>query len=150
LSRKNLHTLLREEGFEPVLTIDRDAHLGGDLLLALMILYRKLGPVPNLPWRARPTWISKARYAVVWNAGYPFMLLGWFLNAALNKILRWLRVSNSYGIVARRLAPGPDPARAAVAGAETDAPVPADIAVEAALTHTLKPRCGVPGLASRR
>lgn len=102
-SVSNLESTLRRLGFEPVRVQREEAHIPIDAFCFTMMFLGWLGPKPNLPWRQRPTWFSHVRHFLVWNLGFPFILLAMIIDAVGGRLLRRMGVSNAYRIVARRV-----------------------------------------------
>lgn len=100
----NLSNLLRQKGFEPVLTQRTEVHTRVDMFACGMMLYGWLAPKPNAPWAPRPKWTAKLRYFVVWRLGFPLLPVFWMLDFALAPIFRKAGVSNAYRIVAQKTA----------------------------------------------
>lgn len=117
-SARNLQSLLRQHGFEPVLLQRTEAHAKIDIASSLMLFCAWLAPKPNVPWRLPPGWFGRVRHGLVWCLAFPVLPLAWSLDCALAPCLRRLQISNAYRIVARRCearveppVPGPDDAR---------------------------------------
>jgi hypothetical protein len=105
-SIKNLEKLLRQRGFEPLLTQTTEAHIKLDMFCFIMMLYGWLGPKPDVPWKPAPSWASRLRYFLVWRLAFPLLPVFWLLDLAAGPLFRSSGISNTYRIVARRVATG--------------------------------------------
>lgn len=103
LSVKNLERLMREKGFEPVQVEREEAHIPIDIFCFSMMVFSSLASKQNVPWLPPPTWFSRVRKFVVWNLGFPLLLMAMLLDVITGRLLPALGVSNAYRLVARRL-----------------------------------------------
>jgi SAM-dependent methyltransferase len=99
----NLQELLRQQGFEPVRVMSTEVHVGMDLIGAAAMFTRWLAPPSNVPWRPKPTWLTRVRSFAVMTAAFPAIIGVWIVDATVVTPLSRGRLSNAYRIVARRV-----------------------------------------------
>jgi SAM-dependent methyltransferase len=99
----NLSRLLAEEGFEVARVQVTEVHLPIDFFAAAMLLFSKISPKTDLPWRPPSRWIDRIRHFVVWIPGFPLLVLSMALDSLAAPFCRRAGVSNAFRIVARRL-----------------------------------------------
>lgn len=103
LSMKNLETLLRRHGFEPVEWHVGEAHQRVDFFGAIVLLLRRLAP-GDWPWRPRNGALGRLRRWVVWTLGAPFVPLAILLDHTVGVIAERTGLSNTYRVLARKSA----------------------------------------------
>ncbi|MGM0576631.1 MAG: class I SAM-dependent methyltransferase [Myxococcota bacterium] len=97
-----LEGLLEEAGFEALRWERAEPHQTVDLMFASFILLRRIGPVPDLPWKPRPTPWDRARHGLTWVLGFPLLPVAWGLDKLMAPFLRRPGWSNTYRVLARR------------------------------------------------
>ncbi|HWL87004.1 MAG TPA: class I SAM-dependent methyltransferase [Polyangiaceae bacterium] len=108
VSATNLERLLREHGFEPVTWHRGEAHHSLEFAFCVYLLFSKLNPMIDGPWRPSHGALWKAFRAVVTLFVWlPMLLLGAILDRIVAPFARRPGWSNAYRVVARRV--GADP-----------------------------------------
>lgn len=104
VSARNLEKLLREQGFEPVIWHRGPAHQAVDFFFFAFIVVRILAGPVDLPWLRPSGVLRRLRRAVVWTVGVPWLVAGFVCDLTLGRWMRRDGWSNTYRVVARRLA----------------------------------------------
>ncbi|MFF1446996.1 class I SAM-dependent methyltransferase [Streptomyces sp. NPDC058274] len=101
----NLLAELTSLGFEVVSTDRREPHIPYDLTGAVSLLCARLLPDIDAPWRAKPpTELQRLVRTALTRITVPFLAVASALDHALAPLLRRTRFSNTYRIIARRIA----------------------------------------------
>jgi SAM-dependent methyltransferase len=104
VSARNLERLLREHAFEPLAWHRGQAHQAVDFtFMAFMTLELLARPV-DLPWRPPSGVAHRMWRRAVWTAGVPLLLAGWLVDHVAGPLLRREGWSNTYRVLARRMA----------------------------------------------
>lgn len=103
LSTTNLERLLREHRFEPVTWQRGAAHQRVDFTFAIWMALQRIAPPAHLPWRWRGT-PTRVWRALAWTIGAPLFALAFVTDHALAPLFRRAKISNTYRVVARKLA----------------------------------------------
>jgi hypothetical protein len=104
LSTRNLEQMLRANAFEPVLWHRGEAHQMNDFTFFTFTLLGHLARPLDLPWRAPTSLFVRAWHRLVWWVGIPLMAASWILDRLLGPFLRREGWSNTYRVLARRVA----------------------------------------------
>jgi O-methyltransferase involved in polyketide biosynthesis/SAM-dependent methyltransferase len=105
-SGAQLDELLRSAGFEPLTWQFGAAHEPSDMVFAVSSALQALAPQPHLPWLPeQPLW-RRAAGDIVWTAGMSLLPLAWLVDQLLAPWLRRGRRSNTFRVLAKKLAPG--------------------------------------------
>ena len=103
VSVKNLDKLLREHGFEPVTWHRGAAHQRVDLFFASYLLLDRIAPPPHLPWRWRGP-LGTAWRLATWTIGAPLIVVATLVDNLVGPAISKARVSNTYRVLARKVA----------------------------------------------
>ncbi len=103
ISVANLERLLREHGFDPITWHRGAAHQKVDFFFAAWLVLDRLAPPPRLPWRWRGR-VAGAWRLFAWTLGMPLILGGIAIDNALGPLFQRAKVSNTYRVIARRVA----------------------------------------------
>jgi ubiquinone/menaquinone biosynthesis C-methylase UbiE len=104
LTVKNIHRLLVERAFEPVVWHRGEAHQPAEFTYLTLFALNRLALSSDVPWRPEAGAATRAWRRVVWSAGLPFLALAWLLDHALAPLFRREGWSNTYRVLARRVA----------------------------------------------
>jgi SAM-dependent methyltransferase len=104
VSATNLDRLLRDAGFEAVRWHRGEAHLGGELMAAVYLALSSIAPPPRAPWHPAPGAADLVWRAMVLTAGLPLMGVARLFDAALSPVFRRAGWSDTYRVVARKVA----------------------------------------------
>jgi SAM-dependent methyltransferase len=104
LSAKNLERVLREHAFEPLAWHRGEAHQPNDFTYMTLTTINCIAPRLDLPWRPPSGTLSRVWWHVVWSLALPLLIFAWLLDRALAPLFRRKGWSNSYRVLARRIA----------------------------------------------
>jgi SAM-dependent methyltransferase len=104
VSVKNLERILRENAFEPIAWHRGEAHQAVDFRFFAYLALERLAPPTDLPWRPRRGAVARAWRTLVQWTGVPALLAGYLLDMSLAPVLRREGWSNTYRVLARRVA----------------------------------------------
>jgi 2-polyprenyl-3-methyl-5-hydroxy-6-metoxy-1,4-benzoquinol methylase len=100
LSIGNLESLLEERGYTIVRRARGRAHIGQDMVGALVMVLKRLAP-PHVPWRPQPTPAARLRRGTLLAAAGPAFVLAFLADVVLNAVVRAADRGNAYRVVAR-------------------------------------------------
>ena len=104
LSVKNLETMLRAQAFEPVQWHRGEAHQTTDMTFLVYLAIERLAPPTDLPWRTPGGAMARAWRKVVRSTLFPVLFFGWLADRILAPLLRRPGFSNTYRVLARKVA----------------------------------------------
>ena len=99
-----LQQIMRECGFEPTVVHRGEAHQVVDFVLAVGMLMNKVAPPRHRPWRPKRGVLGRAWNRVILWLAIPVLIVAHLLDRVLAPLLRRPRWSNTYRVVAKRLA----------------------------------------------
>jgi hypothetical protein len=101
---RNLERVLRDNAFEPLAWHRGEAHQAVDFTFFVFIAIELLAPPLDLPWRPPSHVLARVWRRVVWTTCFPLLALGWLLDRVIGPLFRREGWSNTYRVLARRLA----------------------------------------------
>jgi ubiquinone/menaquinone biosynthesis C-methylase UbiE len=104
LTVKNIHRLLVERAFEPVVWHRGEAHQPAEFTYLTLFVLNRLALSADVPWRPEAGLATRAWRRFVWSAALPLLALAWLLDHALAPLFRREGWSNTYRVLARRVA----------------------------------------------
>ena len=104
LTVKNIEQLLTERSFEPVVWHRGQAHQPAEFTYFTLLALNRLALSGDVPWRPETGFVTGAWRRVVWSLALPLIGLAWVLDHALAPVFRREGWSNTYRVLARRVA----------------------------------------------
>ncbi len=104
LSVQRLEAILHRHGFVPVAWQRREAHQRVDLFFAVGLVFHRLAPPPDLPWRPPSGHLRRAYGRIVWLLAIPFLVASRLADEVVAPVARRPGWSNTFRVVARRSA----------------------------------------------
>ena len=104
LTVKNLQRLLIERAFEPLVWHRGEAHQPAEFTYLTLVALNRVALSADVPWRPEAGVITRAWRKVVWSTALPLVGAAWLLDHALAPLFRREGWSNTYRVLARRVA----------------------------------------------
>jgi ubiquinone/menaquinone biosynthesis C-methylase UbiE len=104
LSVKNIHRLLVERAFEPLVWHRGEAHQPTEFTYLTLFALNRLALSADVPWRPEAGALTRAWRRFVWSSALPLIAVAWMLDHALAPLFRREGWSNTYRVLARRIA----------------------------------------------
>jgi ubiquinone/menaquinone biosynthesis C-methylase UbiE len=104
LSVKNIQRLLIERSFEPIVWHRGEAHQPAEFTYLTLFTLNRIALSSDVPWRPAAGIAGRAWRRIVWSAGLPLVAVAWLLDHALAPLFRREGWSNTYRVLARRIA----------------------------------------------
>jgi ubiquinone/menaquinone biosynthesis C-methylase UbiE len=104
LTVKNIERLLVERSFEPLAWHRGEAHQPAEFTYMTLFTLNRIALSTDVPWRPKAGPLGRTWRRLVWSAALPLVGVGWALDHALAPLLRRARWSNTYRVLARRVA----------------------------------------------
>jgi SAM-dependent methyltransferase len=104
VSVKNIDKILREQSFEPVAWHRGEAHQTTDITFFVYMILDHVAPPTEFPWRPPSSALARGWRRVVWSFGFPILAFAWLADRALAPLFRRPGWSNTYRVLARRVA----------------------------------------------
>jgi ubiquinone/menaquinone biosynthesis C-methylase UbiE len=104
LTVKNMHRLLLERAFEPLEWHRGEAHQPAEFTYLTLFALNRVALSADVPWRPEGGVVTRAWRKIVWSAALPLIGAAWVLDHALAPLFRREGWSNTYRVLARRVA----------------------------------------------
>jgi ubiquinone/menaquinone biosynthesis C-methylase UbiE len=104
LTVKNLERLLVERAFEPIVWHRGEAHQAAELTYLTLVVINCIALSTDVPWRPEAGRTRRAWRRLVWSMTPPLVGAAWVLDRALAPLFRREGWSNTYRVLARRMA----------------------------------------------
>jgi ubiquinone/menaquinone biosynthesis C-methylase UbiE len=104
LTVKNLERLLVERAFEPIVWHRGEAHQSAELTYLTLVVINRIALSADVPWRPEAGGLARAWRRFVWSTTPPLVGAAWVLDRAFAPLLRREGWSNTYRVLARRVA----------------------------------------------
>jgi hypothetical protein len=104
LTVENMKKVLVERSFEPLVWVRGDAHQAAEFTSLALVAINRVAMSADMPWRPQAGRVTRAWRRSVWALGVPLVALGWAVDHALAPLFRRDGWSNSYRVLARRVA----------------------------------------------
>jgi ubiquinone/menaquinone biosynthesis C-methylase UbiE len=104
LTVKNIQRLLTERSFEPIVWHRGEAHQPAEFTYLTLFTLNRIALSSDVPWRPAAGFVQRGWRRVVWSAGLPLVAAAWVLDHALAPLFRREGWSNTYRVLARRVA----------------------------------------------
>jgi SAM-dependent methyltransferase len=104
LSVKNIHRLLVERAFEPVAWHRGEAHQPAEFTYLTLFTLNRIALSADVPWLPPAGAAGRLWRRIVWSGALPLLGVAWLLDHALAPLFRREGWSNTYRVLARRVA----------------------------------------------
>ncbi|WP_141733409.1 class I SAM-dependent methyltransferase [Oligoflexus tunisiensis] len=104
LSTKNLERILNKHSFETLTWHRGEAHQPVDFVFSVGLMLNALAPPPDMPWRKPATFLQRFWNKAVFLLCLPMIILARILDKSMAPLFRRPGWSNSYRVLARRIA----------------------------------------------
>jgi len=104
LTVKNLERLLVERAFEPLVWHRGQAHQAAEFTYLTLVVINCIALPSDVPWRPEAGSLTRAWRRLVWSTTFPLVGAAWVLDHAFAPLFRREGWSNTYRVLARRVA----------------------------------------------
>jgi hypothetical protein len=104
LTVKNLERLLLERAFEPLVWHRGEAHQPAEFTYLTLFTLNRIALSADVPWRPETGAAARVWRRLVWSIALPLVGAAWLLDHALAPLFRREGWSNTYRVLARRIA----------------------------------------------